>query len=283
MRRRDFITFLGGAAAGWPLAARAQQPAMPVVGFLSGASAWEDANLADAFRRGLSEVGYVEGRNVLIEYRWAEGHYERLPTLAADLVRRQASVIVTSSTPAVLAAMAATGTIPILFQIGGDPIALGLVASLNRPGGNLTGVSNLNAEIAPKRLQLLRELIPPATIFAALTNSKSPEPGLSSGLLAAARTFGLELHDLEASTERDFDSAFATLAQLRAGGLIVGADVFFRSRLELLAALALRHRVPAIFPWRDAAAAGGLMSYGTDLREQHRIIGAHAGRILSGE
>src|SRR5262245_23117715 len=210
MRRRQFITLLGGAAAAWPTAVKAQQ-GVPVIGFLSGASAWEDANLADAFRRGLSETGYVDGRNVLIESRWAEGHYERLPILAADLVRRQAAVIVTSSTPAVLAAKAATAATPILFQIGGDPIALGLVASLNRPGGNLTGVSNLNAEVSPKRLELLRELIPQATVFAALTNPRGPalRPSASE-LPAAARAFGLELHVLEASTERDFDAVFAT-------------------------------------------------------------------------
>jgi putative ABC transport system substrate-binding protein len=283
MRRREFITLLGGAAAAWPLAARAQQ-AMPVVGFLNGGSAWEDAYLAAALRRGLSEIGYVEGRNVLIESRWAEGHYERLPTLAADLVRRPAAVIVASGTPASHAAKAATATIPIIFQIGGDPIAPGFVASLNRPGGNLTGVSNLNTEVAPKRLELLRELVPTMTTVALLINSTAGGSDIITGIYQIpARKLGLDLHVLHASTERDFDTAFATLVQLRAGGLVTSADVFLRSRGEQLVALALRHAVPAIFPWRDTALAGGLMSYGTDLRDQFRIVGGYAGRILKGE
>jgi putative ABC transport system substrate-binding protein len=284
MRRREFITLLGGAAA-WSFAARAQ-PAMPVVGFLNGGSAWEDAYLAAALRRGLSEFGYVEGRNVLIESRWAEGHYERLPTLAADLVRRQPAVIVASGTPASHAAKAATATIPIVFQIGGDPIAFGFVASLNRPGGNLTGVSNLNGEVAPKRLELLRELVPTMTSVALLINPTSgggPTSAIAGIYQVPTRKLGLDLHVLHASTERDFDTAFATLVQLRAGGLVTSADVFLRSRGEQLVALALRHAVPAIFPWRDAAMAGGLMSYGTDLRDQFRIVGGYAGRILKGE
>jgi putative ABC transport system substrate-binding protein len=286
MQRRDFITLLGGAAAAWPLAARAQQAAMPVIGFLNGALAWEDAYLAAAFRRGLSEIGYVEGRNVLIEYRWAEGHYERLPIMAADLVRREVAVIAASSTPAAFAAKTATAAIPIVFQIGGDPIALGLVASLNRPGGHMTGVSNLNADVQPKRLELLRELVPGTTTIAHLMNPTGLNPeslARERELQAAASTLGLQLHVLRASTERDFDTAFATLVQLRAGGLVISADVFFRSRIGQLAALALRHGVPTIFPWREAVAAGGLMSYGTDLRDQHRIVGAYTGRILKGD
>jgi putative ABC transport system substrate-binding protein len=282
MKRREFITLLGGAAS-WPLVARAQQPAMLVIGFLNGGSAWEDANLAAALRQGLVEIGFVEGRNVLIESRWAEGHYERLPILAADLVHRQAAVIVASGTSASHAAKAATQTIPIVFQIGGDPIALGFVASLNRPGGNLTGVSNLNYEVTPKRLELLRELVPTMTTVALLINPTAGGSTIDAMYQVAARKLGLDLHVLHASTERDFDTAFATLVQLRAGGLVTSADVFFRSRGEQLVALALRHAVPAIFPWRDAAMTGGLMSYGTDLRDQFRIVGGYVGRILKGE
>jgi putative ABC transport system substrate-binding protein len=281
MQRREFITLLGSAAA-WPIAARGQQTTMPVIGFLNGGSAWEDAYLAAALRNGLSEIGYVEGRNVLIESRWAEGHYERLPTLAAELVRRRAAVIVASGTPASQAAKAATATIPIVFQIGGDPIAFGYVASLNRPGGNLTGVSNLNTEVAPKRLELLRELVPSMTTVALLINQTSVN-SIDEIYRVAAGKLGLELHVLNASAERDFDTAFATLVQLRAGGLVTSADVFLRNRGEQLAALALRRAVPAIFPWREAVVAGGLMSYGTDIRDQFRIVGGYAGRILKGE
>jgi putative ABC transport system substrate-binding protein len=284
INRRELIALAGAAA--WPVAARGQQAAIPVIGFINGGSAWEDAYLADALRRGLSEIGYVEGSNVLIESRWAEGHYERLPTLAAELVRRQAAVIVASGTPALHAAKAATQTIPIVFQIGGDPIAPGFVASLNRPGGNLTGVSNLNTEVAPKRLELLRELVPTMTTIALLINPASNPTGVNSNTGSyevAARKLGLDLHVLHASLERDFDKAFASLVQVRAGGLVTGADIFLRNRGEQLAALALRHMVPAIFPWREAAVAGGLMSYGTDLRDQFRIVGGYAGRILNGE
>jgi ABC-type uncharacterized transport system substrate-binding protein len=282
VKRRDFITLLGGAAT-WPLATRAQQPALPVVGFLNGASSWEYAHNAAAFRQGLSETRYLEGRNVLVEYRWAEGHYDRLPVLMADLLRRQVSVIA-ANTPAAPVAKAATTTIPIVFLTAADPVAAGFVASLNRPGGNLTGVAVLNVEIGPKRLELLHELVPAATVMGLLVNPTNPnaEPQLI-GLQAAARTLGLQLHVLRASTERDFDTAFATLVQLRAGGLVIGADPFFINRSEQLAALALRHAVPTIFQLREFVAAGGLMSYGGRDTDAFRLMGLYTGRILKGE
>jgi putative ABC transport system substrate-binding protein len=283
VRRRKFITLIGGAAAAWPVGAHAQQPALPAIGFLNGGSAWEYARLAAAFRQSLGETGYVEGRNVLVEYRWAEGHYERLPELAADLVRRQVMVI-TANTQAVPAAKAATTTIPIVFNSSADPVAAGYVASLARPGGNLTGVSSLSVEIGPKRLQLLHEMVPTATVIAALINPTNPNAeAQSSALQAAARDIGLQLHVLHASTERDFDTAFATLLQLRAGALVIGVDAFLINRSELLAALALRHAVPAIFLYREFVAAGGLMSYGGSNTDAYRLSGVYAGRILKGE
>jgi putative ABC transport system substrate-binding protein len=282
MRRRDLMILLGGAAAAWPLAARAQQPAMPVVGFLDGASAWEFARLAAAFRAGLSETGYVEGRNVAVEYRWAEGHYDRLPIMAADLVRRRVAVIAAGGNAAVLAARAATTTIPIVFRSGGDPVARGHVASLNRPGGNITGVTTLGAEVGPKRLELMHELVPQATVIGLLFNPTNP--GASpNDLQAAARMLGLQLHVLHASTEHELDTAFATLAQLRAGGLVIGLDQFFNSRIEQIAALALRHAVPTIYQYREFAAAGGLMSYGSSNTDMYRLAGVYTGRILKGE
>ena len=283
MRRRDVITLLGGGATAWPLAAYAQQRAMPVVGYLSGRSRDGDATFTAAFRQGLKEAGFVEGQNVTIEYRWADGQFDQLPTLAADLVRRQVTVIAATGGIAI-AAKAATTTIPIVFSMAGDPVAVGLVASLARPGGNVTGVTTLGVEVGPKRLELLHELLPTATIIALLVNPAGPnaEP-LSRDLQAAARTLGLELHILQASTERDFDSVFATLARLRAGGLVIGADPFFNGRIEQLAALTLRNAVPTIYQFREFAAAGGLMSYGSSNTELFRLAGTYTGRILKGE
>jgi putative tryptophan/tyrosine transport system substrate-binding protein len=283
MRRRDFIMLLGGATGAWPVAALAQQPAMPVVGFLNSASAGQYALSAAAFRQGLSEVGYVEGRNVAIEYRWAENHYDRLPGLAADLVRRQVAVIA-ANTPAALPAKAATTAIPIVFLTAADPVEAGLVASLNRPGGNLTGFSILNVELGPKRLELLRELVPTLSVVALLINPTHPAAETASkDLQAAARTLGLKFHILHASTEQDFDKVFATLAQLRAGALLIAADAFFVSRSEQLAALTVRHAMPAISLSREFAVAGGLMSYGSSTTDAYRQIGVYVGRILKGE
>jgi len=284
MRRREFITLLGGAAA-WPLAARAQAP-RPTIGFLGAESPDLWASRVRAFHQGLSETGFVEGRNVAIEYRWAAGQNDRLPALAADLVRSQVSVIVTpASTPAALAAKAATTTIPIVFYVGGDPVELGLVASLNRPGGNLTGVTTLASEVGPKRLELLHELLPTATIVAALVNPTSPDLGerFSRDLRATAPRFRHQLQILEASTERELDKAFATSAQLRAAGLVIANDSFFSARMEQLVALASRYALPTVFQFREFAASGGLMSYGADFADACRQVGLYAGRILKGE
>ena len=281
MRRRKFITIVCGAAVAWPFAARAQQRAMPVIGFLNSASRAE-WTLA-AFKKGLSETGYVEGQNVAIEYRWAEGQNDRLPALAADLVRGQVTVIAANSAAAV-AAKAATNRIPIVFNSGVDPVKIGLVASLNRPGGNLTGVSSLNVELGPKRLELLRELVPAATNIALLVNPTGPNAEiLTSDVQRAARTLGLQIHVLHASTERAFDAAFASLVQMRADALVIGADGFFTSRSEQLAALAVRHAVPAIYQNRAFAAAGGLLSYGGSSADSYRLVGIYVGRILKGE
>jgi putative ABC transport system substrate-binding protein len=279
MRRREVITLIGGAAAVWPLNANAQQPAMPVIGFLNSQSAREYAHAAAAFRQGLSEAGYVDGRNVAIESRWAEDHYDRLPALAADLVRRQVAVIA-ANTPAALPAKAATTTIPIVFLTAADPVEAGLVASLNRPGGNLTGVSILNVELGAKRLELLHEVVPSARVVALLVNPTHPAAeSISREMQAAARTLGLDLQILHASTEHDLDMAFAALAQVHAGALVIGADAFFVSRSEHLGALAVRHAVPAIYQYREFSAAGGLMSYGS-FTDSFRQVGAYTGRIL---
>ena len=277
---------LGGAAAAWPLAARAQQSETPVVGVLS--AEWPDlfTDRLRVFRDGLRETGYVEGRNLAIEYRWAEGQNDRLPALAAELIRRQVSVIVTAgSTPAALAARNATTTIPIVFYLGADPVEAGLVTSLSRPGGNLTGVVTLNVEVAPKRLELLHELVPTATVIAALVNPTNPvlAETLTRDLEAAAHTLGIKLHVLHASSDQDFGTVFASLVQLRAGGLVIGADALFNSRGEQLAALAVRHAVPAIYQFREFVSAGGLMSYGTTVVDTYRPLGVYTGRILKGE
>jgi ABC-type uncharacterized transport system substrate-binding protein len=284
MKRREFITLLGGAAA-WPLAAHAQQQAMPVIGFLNGASPEAYAPFVAAFRQGLKEAGYVDGQNATIEYRWAEGHYDRLPALAADPVQQKVTVIAATSTLAALAAKAATSTVPIVFTTGGDPIKLGLVASLNRPGGNVTGSTLLSVEVGPKRLELARELFPGATTVALLVNPANPLAAtVSRDLQAVADTLGVRLHVLHASTEADFEAAFATAAQLRVAALVIGsADPVFGSHAARLGALALRHSVPAIYQYREFAAAGGLMSYGGSFQETYRLAGVYAGRILKGD
>ena len=286
MRRREFITVLGGAAAGWPLAALAQRPAMPVIGFLSSSSPDLYTVRLRAFREGLKEGGFVEGQNVAIEYRWAEGQNNRLPVLAAELVHRQVDVIAAAGgTPSAVAAKAATATIPIVFAVGVDPIRIGLVASLNRPGGNLTGITSLNVEVGPKRLEVLRELIPKATIIALVINPTNPS--LAEDFLRAlepvASTLGLQLHVLQASTEQDFDRVFAALAQLRADALVIMPDVFYNSRSEQLAKLSLRYAMPAIFDHRPFVAHGGLVSYGSNETEYYRLVGTHTGKILKGE
>lgn len=284
MRRREFIKLMGGAAVAWPLAARAQQPGMPVVGFLSTRASGDDPQLLTAFRSGLKEVGYVEGQNVAMEYRFADNQYDRLPALAADLARRQVAVIVANG-PAAKAAKEATPKIPIAFVAGFDPVEVGLVASMSRPGGNITGVSILDVELGPKRLQLLHELAPTATIVAALVNPTDPARAetTSKELQAAAHTLGLELHVLHASTDRDFDTVFARLVELRAGGLVIGGEPFFNSRSEQLGALTLRHAMPTIYQLRAFAAAGGLVSYGGSLTDAYRLVGIYAGRLLKGE
>jgi putative ABC transport system substrate-binding protein len=286
MKRRAFITLLGGAAVAWPLAARAQQPAMPVIGYVGTGSRETDAFRLPSFHQGLSESGYVEGRNVSIEYRWAEGHNDRLPAIMAELVRREVAVIaVPASTPGALAAKAATTTIPTVFYIGLDPVELKLVASLNRPGGNLTGVTGWNVTVGPKRLELLHEVLPTATILALLVNPTSPNlaDADSKEQQSAARTLGLKLLVLHASTERDFDMVFARLVELRASGLVVGTDSLFNTHKEELAALSLLHRVPTIHQYREFVVAGGLMSYGTETSDLSRQVGVYTGRILKGE
>jgi putative tryptophan/tyrosine transport system substrate-binding protein len=281
--RREFITLIGGAVIVWPLAARAQQPAMPVIGFLNGASPDSYAPMVAAFRQGLEETGYVEGQNVAIEYRWAHDQYDRLLALATDLVRRQVTVIA-ANTPAAPAAKAATTTVPIVFITASDPVLEGLVASLNRPGCNLTGVGILAVELGPKRLELLHELVPKATVIGLLINPTNPNAeNQLRDMQAAARNLGLQLHILHASSDPEINMAFATLVEMRAGALVIGTDGFLVSRSELLAALALRHIIPAIYQFRTFASAGGLMSYGSSVTDGYRQIGAYTGRILKGE
>ena len=281
MKRREFMTLLGGVAAAWPLSLRAQQRAMPVIGFLSSTSPQVFAVRLHAFARGLKEEGYIEGQNVVIEYRWAGDHDDRLPVLAAELVHRQVTVIAAGGSPSSVAAKAATATIPIVFETASDPVTLGLVASLNRPGGNLTGVTNLNVEVGQKRLELLRELLPAATNIAVLVNPSAPAitEQFIRELQAAAPALGMQLHVLQASTDRDLDTVFAAL---RADALVIGPYLFFNSRKEELGALSLRHAVPAIFIYRQFVAAGGLMSYGANEAESYRLVGIYTGKILNG-
>jgi putative ABC transport system substrate-binding protein len=285
MRRREVITLLACTAT-WPLAARAQQPAMPVIGFLGSASSDLWANYVRAFQQGLGETGYFEDRNVAIEYRWTEGQNERMSGLIADLLHRPVNVIaVPGSTPAALAAKGASTTVPIVFAIAADPVQLGLVASLSRPGGNVTGVVTLNVEIAPKRLELLHELVPSATSFALLVNPANPalaEP-VSQHVHAAARTLGVKLDVLHASSEPELKAALVTAARLQTAGLVVGPDPFFNSRIEQLAELTSRQALPAVYQWREFTAAGGLLSYGSSITDVYRQAGVYTGRILKGE
>jgi putative ABC transport system substrate-binding protein len=283
MRRREFIKLVAGSAVAWPLVARAQQPAKPVVGFLS--TEWPNAVTADrlrAFREGLNDTGYVEGRNLMIEYRWAEGRNDRLPALAAELVRLPVNVIVCVSTSATIAAKAASPTVPIVFYAGFDPVSMGLVASLSRPGGNVTGVATLNGELLAKRLELLHELVPTATIVAGLVNPNLAEAE-TRDLQVAARALGLTLHVLHASSEQEIDTAFKTLDQLRLGALVIGGDAYFNSRSEQLAVLTLRYAIPAIYQFREFALSGGLASFGATVADTYRPLGVYAGRLLKGE
>jgi putative tryptophan/tyrosine transport system substrate-binding protein len=284
IRRRDVLTLLGGAAV-WTRPSHAQPPTMPVIGYLGPESPGLFASRLKAFHEGLAESGYVDGRNVAIEYRWAEGHYNRLPALAADLANRKVAVIVApGGAPVALAAKSATATITIVFEMGGDPVELGLVDSLSRPGGNLTGVSSLSVEVSRKRLEFMHELLPTAAVFAVVVNPTSPTANSQLGNLhKAADTFGVRLRVLHASTEQDFDTVFAALSQLPAGGLVFTSDPYFANRSQQLAALAVRYAVPAITQSRDFTIAGGLMSYGGDFTQSHRRAGIYTGRILDGE
>jgi putative ABC transport system substrate-binding protein len=284
MQRREFITLLGGGAVAWPLTARAQQP-MPVIGFLGTGSSKSDAFRVAAVRQGLIEAGYVEGRNVAFEYRWAEDQYERLPALAAELVRREVAVIAAiGGITSAVAAKSATATIPIVFEIGGDPIKLGLVASLSRPGGNITGVSFLIGTLVAKQFEVLHETVPKAALVGFLVNPTIADAETNTkNVLAAAEVVGQKLLVVQAHTDSELEAAFVTLVQQRAGALVVAADPFFVSRREKLVELAARQKVPAIYTLREFAAAGGLMSYGTSITEAHRIVGLYAGRILKGE
>jgi putative ABC transport system substrate-binding protein len=284
MRRREFIAGLGSATA-WPLAARAQQAATPVVGWLGSQSAEDDyKNRTVPFLQSLKETGYVEGQNVAIEYRYADNQVDRLPALAADLVRRRVAVIVASSAAAALAAKAATTTIPIVFSAAADPVALGLVASLNRPGANLTGIASFQAQLAPKQLQLLRELLPDAALFGVLADPTFPAtPSTIADLQAAAHTLGLQLVFVNARTDSDLEMSFASFSQQRVGAVVIGAGPFLNRRTEQLAALAAEHALPAMFPFRESVLAGGLISYGSSLGYLYRQVGIYAGRILKGE
>jgi putative tryptophan/tyrosine transport system substrate-binding protein len=284
MRRREFITLVGSAAA-WPIVAPAQQTAIPVVGYLSAGSPDEGEPNAAAFRRGLQEAGYVVGQNVAIEYRWADHQINRLPALAADLVQRHVTVIAAVTTPGALAAQTATTTIPIVFEMGSDPVRLGLVTNLNRPGGNVTGVTSLIVEVAPKRLELLHELLPTAKVMALVVNpdDRALAQAQAREVLSAARNRKLELHVLNARSESDFDAVFADIKRLRVGGLVIGGGSVFLRGIDKLAALTVRHAVPAIYQWRAFPVAGGLMSYGSDILDSYRLTGVYTGRVLKGE
>jgi ABC-type uncharacterized transport system substrate-binding protein len=282
MKRRDFITLLGGAAA-WPLRARAQQPAMSVIGYLSTLSEAQGLHLLTAFRRGLGEVGFADGRNLEIEFRWAEGRFDRLPAMAAELIRRPVNLLLAQAPPAALAAKSATTTIPIVFVVGFDPVASGLVASLNRPGGNATGMTLMSLPIGEKRLEMLRELAPKSSVIAMLVNPMTPDavPEIGS-VQAAAQSLGLQLRMFNASTTSEINAAFAAIAEQRLGALLVGTDPFFVDRRAELVARAAQLRVPAIYPSREFVAAGGLVSYGSNIANAYRQAGIYAGRILRG-
>jgi putative ABC transport system substrate-binding protein len=285
IERREFITLLGSAAAAWPITARAQQPAIPVIGYLNLASPESDvSSRLTGLRRGLNETGYVEGRNFVIEYRWAGNQADRLPALAADLVQLRVAVIVAPGLPPALAAKAATTSIPIVFTIAADPVQLGLVASLNRPGGNLTGFNGFVSELGAKGLALLHELVPGSAVIGFLQNPNNPISELTTrDVLAAAPVVGLKVQTLKASTDREIDAAFASLVQARTGALLVGGDVFFNNRIERLIALAARHAIPTMYGYREFVVAGGLISYGVSLIEAYRQAGLYTGRILKGE
>ena len=283
MRRREFITLLGGAAAAWAVPARAQQPAMPVIGFLAGQSRQGRTYLTAALKQGLSETGYIEGQNTGIEYRWAENQYNRLPELAVELLARKVAVIVAGPLPAALAAKAATADIPIVFAIGGDPVKSGLVASLNRPDGNVTGVSFFTTTLEPKRLELLQEVSPNVAVIAMLLNPKSLDyENQVRDVQTAARSIGQQIVILNASSEHDIENAFATIVQQRIGAILIGSDPFFTDQRNQLVALAALHGIPAIYQWREFTEAGGLMSYGTSLTDAYRSVGNYVGRILKG-
>ena len=284
MRRREFITLLGGGAVAWPLAAGAQQPAMPVIGYLNNGSPESDASRLTGLRRGLNEIGYVEGRNFVIEYRWAGNQADRLPALAADLVQLRVTVIVAAGLLPALAAKAATTSIPIVFNVAADPVQLGLVASLNRPGGNLTGTNSLIGELGAKGLAVLHELMPSIATIGFLENPNNPVSGLMRrDVLAAAPVVGLKVQILKAGTDREIDAAFVSLVQAQTGALLVGNDPLFNSRIEQLVALAARHAIPTMYSWREFVVADGLISYGLSLIENYRQTGLYTGRILKGE
>jgi putative ABC transport system substrate-binding protein len=283
MRRREFITLLGGAAIAWPVAARAQPSSRPIVGFLASRSPDDSENVLPVFRQALGEAGYVEGQNVAIEYRWARGRYDLLPALAAELIKRPVAVIAAFGPPAALAAKTATAIIPVVFVTGGDPVATGLVNSLNQPGGNVTGVNLLTSEVGSKRLSVLAELLPSAAMIALLVNSKNPDAEIETGdALAGARALGRQGFIVNASSEQEIEAAFARIIQRRAGALFVGTDPFFNSRRSKIVSLAARHNIPAIYQFREFAEAGGLMSYGPSIADAYRQAGTYVGRILAG-